>query len=146
MKLLPPALAGLLIIAMGLSGLFLPGPLIVPQPYNWLGLLGLAGGFAVSFIAARQFERVGTNIKTFNDPTLFVTDGLFRWTRNPMYLGITLLLTGIAVLIGALSPFAGPILFALTADRWYIPFEEQAMQSKFGERYTAYRRVTRRWI
>lgn len=146
MKLLPPALAGLLIIAMSLVGYFLPGPVIVPQPYNWLGLLGLVGGFTVSFIAARQFESVGTNIKTFNDPTLFVTDGLFRWTRNPMYLGITLLLTGIAVLVGALSPLLGPILFAVTADRWYIPYEEQAMQSKFGEAYAAYRRVTRRWI
>jgi protein-S-isoprenylcysteine O-methyltransferase Ste14 len=146
MKLLPPALAGLLIIAMGLLGLLLPGPVIVPRPYNWLGLLGLAGGFAASVIAARQFERVGTNIKPFKDPTLFVTDGLFKWTRNPMYLGITLLLTGIAVLIGTLSPFLGPIVFAVTADRWYIRLEEQAMQRKFGERYTAYRRVTRRWI
>ena len=146
MKLLPPALAGLLIMAMSLSALLLPGAQIVPGPYNRLGLLVLVAGFAMSFVAARQFERLRTNIKTFNEPTLLVTDGMFKWTRNPMYLGITLLLAGLAVLIGTLWPFLGPIVFALVADLCYIRFEERAMQQKFGAAYEAYKRTTRRWI
>src|SRR5262245_19855111 len=108
MKLLPPALAGLLIIAMCVLGLIMPGPVVVPAPYNLPGLAALAGGVAISAIAARHFDRVGTNIKPFNDPTILVTNGLFAWTRNPMYLGLTIALTGLAVLFGSLWPFLGP--------------------------------------
>lgn len=146
MKLLPPALAGLLIIAMCLLGLVLPGPVIIAEPYNLLGLAALVGGVTISLIAARQFARLGTNIKPFNDPNILVTDGLFAWTRNPMYLGLTLALTGIAILLGALWPFLGPVAFAVIADRWYIRFEEQALRRTFGERYDAYTRKTRRWL
>jgi protein-S-isoprenylcysteine O-methyltransferase Ste14 len=146
MKLLPPALAGLLIIAMCVLAWILPGPIIIPEPYNLLGLIGLVGGVAISLIAARQFARVGTNIKPFNDPNILVTDGLFAWTRNPMYLGVTVTLIGLAILLGRLWPFLGPIAFAVIADRWYIQFEEQALRRTFGELYEAYARTTRRWI
>lgn len=146
MKLLPPALAGLLIIAMCVLGLVLPGPVIIPEPYNLLGLVALAGGVAISLVAARQFARVGTNIKPFDDPTILVTDGLFAWTRNPMYLGLTIALAGLAILLGPLWPFLGPIVFAVIADRWYIRFEEAALRHTFGERYETYARKTRRWF
>jgi protein-S-isoprenylcysteine O-methyltransferase Ste14 len=146
MKLLPPALVGIIIIVMCATGIVLPGPVIVPQPYNWLGLVLVVGGVATGFIGARQFDKVGTNIKTFNDPTILVTDGLFRWSRNPMYLGFTLFLLGLAILLGTLVPFLGPTAFAVIADRWYIQFEEQALRRTFGERYEVYARTTRRWI
>jgi len=77
---------------------------------------------------------------------VLVSDGLFRWSRNPMYLGFVLLLLGIAILLGTATPFAGPLIFAIVADRWYIGFEERAMRQKFGADYEAYRRRTRRWI
>lgn len=145
-KLLPPVLVLIIAIAMCAMRVVLPGPVIVPEPYNRLGLVLLLAGFALGLIGARHFNKVGTNIPTFNEPTLLVTDGLFKWSRNPIYLGFTLFLSGLAVLLGALVPFLGPVAFAVTADRWYIPFEEAALQSKFGERYEAYKRVTRRWI
>jgi protein-S-isoprenylcysteine O-methyltransferase Ste14 len=63
-----------------------------------------------------------------------------------MYLGFVLLLLGTAMLLGTATPFFGPALFALVADRWYIAFEERAMQQKFGADYAAYRSRTRRWI
>ncbi|WP_119273792.1 methyltransferase family protein [Taklimakanibacter deserti] len=145
-KLLPPVLVAIITIVMCGARIVLPGPVIVPAPYNWLGLALLVAGPALALIGARRFDKVGTNIKTFNEPTLLVTDGLFKWTRNPMYLGLTLFLLGLAVLLGTLFPFLGPVAFAVTADCWYIPFEEAALQHKFGERYEAYKRATRRWI
>jgi protein-S-isoprenylcysteine O-methyltransferase Ste14 len=63
-----------------------------------------------------------------------------------MYLGFAVFLTGLAILLGTLVPFLGPIAFIIAADRWYIPFEEDALKRKFGEQYEAYQRATRRWI
>jgi protein-S-isoprenylcysteine O-methyltransferase Ste14 len=103
-------------------------------------------GLLVTLAGARLFARIGTNIKTFNEPGVLVTGGLFRWSRNPMYAGFLLILAGTAILLGAATPFLLVILFALVADRWYIAFEERALASKFGEEYAAYKRRTRRWI
>ncbi|MFZ1105652.1 MAG: isoprenylcysteine carboxylmethyltransferase family protein [Hyphomicrobiaceae bacterium] len=81
------------------------------------------------------------------DPTyMLVTDGLFRWSRNPMYLGFVLRLLGTAILLGTTTPFIAPALFALIADRWYIAFEERAMGEKFGVDDAAYMGRTRRWL
>ena len=62
-----------------------------------------------------------------------------------MYLGFVLLLAGTAIALGATTPFAAVALFALVADRWYIAFEEHALERKFG-RVCRYRQRTRRWI
>jgi protein-S-isoprenylcysteine O-methyltransferase Ste14 len=145
-KLVPPVLVSIIAIVMAAARSVLPGPVIVPEPYNWVGLALFLGGFTLCAIGARHFNKVGTNIPTFNEPTILVTDGLFKWSRNPIYLGFTLFLLGLAVMLGTLVPFLGPIAFAVISDRWYIAFEERELQRKFGERYEAYRRTTRRWI
>ncbi|MCE3289332.1 MAG: hypothetical protein K0R83_1344, partial [Caulobacter sp.] len=84
--------------------------------------------------------------RTFDDPDVLVTGGPFRFTRNPMYLGFLLLLAGVALGLGAASPWIVPVVFWLLADRWYIPFEERAMRRTFGEAYEAYARRVRRWV
>jgi protein-S-isoprenylcysteine O-methyltransferase Ste14 len=144
--LLPPRLVLILLIAMVALHLVLPGPAIFAFPYTLAGAVAAALGFLLALAGSRRFARIGTNIKTFNEPGVLVTDGLFRWSRNPMYLGLLLLLAGVAVLLGSATPLLGPALFAIAADRWYIPFEERAMQAKFGADYAAYRQKTRRWI
>lgn len=144
--LLPPVLVMIIVILMCAASLVMPGPVILSEPYNLLGLVLLIAGTGMGLLGAAHFNRIGTNIPTFNEPTLLVIDGLFRWTRNPMYLGFTLFLLGLAVMLGTLVPFLGPIAFAVTSDRWYIAFEERALRDKFGEPYEAYRRATRRWI
>src|SRR5262245_55592271 len=145
-KLLPPVLVVIVAVIMSLARLVLPGPVIFQPPFSWLGVILLVAGAGLALIGAHQFNKAGTNIPTFNDPTVLVTDGLYKWSRNPIYLGFTLLLTGLAILLGTLVPFLGPVAFAATADRWYIAFEEAALARKFGERYDAYRRTTRRWV
>jgi protein-S-isoprenylcysteine O-methyltransferase Ste14 len=146
MKILPPVLVLIFAVAMGLLYIFLPGPTIVRNPYNWLGLVLIVAGLSVTASGARHFSRVKTNINTFNEPTVLVTDGLFRWSRNPMYLGFTAFLTGLAMVLGTLFPLLAAAAFAIIADRWYIRFEEGAMRKKFGEAYEAYARRTRRWL
>lgn len=145
-RLLPPMLVFLLLAAMtGLHFLF-PGPVIVPHPYNWLGLILAGAGLCVTLAAAGLFRRRNTNIKTFNDPTELVTDGCFRWSRNPMYLGFAMLLFGAGIAFGSLLPALIPILFVIACQFWYIPFEEQAMTRQFGDAYRAYAEEVRRWI
>jgi protein-S-isoprenylcysteine O-methyltransferase Ste14 len=146
MRILPPRLVLILLIAMGALHLLLPGPTLLAFPYTLAGAAVAAVGLAITLSGARLFAHVGTNIKTFNEPGVLVTDGLFRWSRNPMYLGFVLLLLGIAILLGTTTPFLAPALFALIADRWYIAFEERAMQERFGAEYAAYVGRTRRWL
>jgi protein-S-isoprenylcysteine O-methyltransferase Ste14 len=146
MRLVPPELVLILLVAMAGLYFVLPGPVVVAFPYNLAGAVVAALGLLITLSGARLFGRVGTNIKAFNEPGVLVTEGPFRWSRNPMYLGFVLLLLGTAILLGTATPFLGPLIFAIAADRWYIAFEERAMRQKFGADYEAYMRRTRRWI
>lgn len=144
--LLPPRLVLALLVAMGALHMLLPGPRLVAFPYTLIGAAVAALGIVLTLSGARLFARVRTNIRTFNEPGVLVTDGLFRWSRNPMYLGFALLLLGTAILLGTTTPLFAPVLFAFIADRWYIAFEERAMQQRFGADYAAYMSTTRRWL
>jgi protein-S-isoprenylcysteine O-methyltransferase Ste14 len=146
MRLLPPMLVLILLVAMAALHVVLPGPTLLAFPYTLAGAVVAALGLTVTLAGARLFARVGTNIRTFNEPGVLVTDGPFRWSRNPIYLGFVLLLLGTAILLGTATPLLGPALFAIVADRWYIAFEERAMQAKFGSLYADYMRRTRRWL
>ena len=91
-------------------------------------------------------KRAGTNIRP-DQPTLaIVSDGPFRFTRNPLYLALTGLYAGIALLVNALWPLLllAPVLAVL---RWgVIAREERYLEAKFGEAYRAYRSRVRRWV
>lgn len=146
MKLLPPTLVLILAAGMVATRALLPGPPIAPAPFNGLGLLLLCAGLALAIVGSRLFRRVGTNIRTFDTPDVLVTEGPFRWSRNPMYLGFAALLLGLAVALGTLTPLLLALVFVIAADRWYIPFEEAAMAATFGDAYRAYADRTRRWL
>jgi protein-S-isoprenylcysteine O-methyltransferase Ste14 len=146
MRMLPPRLVLILLVAMGALHVLLPGRTLLTFPYTLIGAAVAALGIVLTLSGANLFARVGTNIKTFNEPGTLVTDGPFRWSRNPMYLGFLLLLTGVAIVLGTVTPLIAPALFALIADRWYIAFEERAMREKFGASYEGYMGRTRRWL
>ena len=75
-----------------------------------------------------------------------VTAGVFRVSRNPMYLGMTLLLIGLALWLGSASPWLIPPLFVIIITVAQIIPEEHALGQVFGEPYAAYRRRVRRWV
>jgi protein-S-isoprenylcysteine O-methyltransferase Ste14 len=79
-------------------------------------------------------------------PVRIHTGGPFRFTRNPMYLGIFIGLLGIALLLGSLITFVFPILFFLIMDRAFIPFEEQMLQEALPQEFAQYREKDRRWL
>ncbi len=145
-RLLPPALFLLSLSTMAALHLAWPGPSLVPMPLRWVGVLPIAVEAALALAGSRHFARIGTNIETFDAPNVLVTDGLFRYTRNPMYLGFVVALVGAALAFGSSTPALVVVAFAIVADRWYVRFEERAMTRAFGDAYAAYCRATRRWI
>lgn len=98
--------------------------------------------------AVRLFSQRDTTINPL-DPSKaehLVVDGLYRVTRNPMYVGMVLLLVGWCLYLGALSAFAAVALFVLAMNELQIKPEERALTEKFGEQYQAYIQQVRRWV
>ncbi|HEY1014578.1 MAG TPA: methyltransferase [Herpetosiphonaceae bacterium] len=144
--LMPPRLFVACALSMIALWRLLPLSALIGWPLTLAGLPLLLGGLGLSVAGSRRFASSGANIQTFEEPTRLVADGLFRFSRNPMYLGFAAALFGLAVLLGALSPFAVAAGFVVIVDRWYIRFEERRMAAGFGAAYAAYRRQVRRWL
>ena len=146
-QLLPPILFLIFVISMSLICWWLGSPHHMLYPYNLAGLVGIGVGLLLAMSGKRLFKKRNTNIMTFDEPTLLVTEGVYKYTRNPMYLGFVVSLLGFAILTGAAnSSFLLTVIFVLVTDRWYIKFEEQMMRDKFGQDYEDYCRKVRRWI
>ncbi|PCK32870.1 methyltransferase family protein [Pseudoalteromonas piscicida] len=146
-KLLPPILLFLFVILMPVVCWLTAASHFIYYPFNLLGLVPIALGLALAKSGSKLFAKEETNIMTFNKPDKLVDDGVFRYTRNPMYLGFVIALLGYAVLVGgALVSFLFVITFLLIADRWYIRFEEKMMEQTFGDAYLRYRGRVRRWL
>lgn len=75
-----------------------------------------------------------------------VVTGFYRYSRNPMYLGMLCLLLAWGLWLGQAVALAGPLLWGLWIDRLQIVPEERALQARFGEAYQAYCRRVRRWL
>ena len=104
-------------------------------------------GLLIAALALSQFIRAGTQVS----PTSAVNDklvvsGVFRLTRNPMYLGLVILTLGVALWVGRPMLFAVPVLVFAIANWAHIPFEEAKMRRQFGASYDAYCTRVRRWI
>ena len=111
-----------------------------------LGIALIAAGVALqsSFVVA--FIRAGTNIDPGKPTKTIVTSGPYRLTRNPGYLGMALIVAGIAILAEALWILAPLAVAVVVVDRAVIAREERYLEGKFGEEYLAYKRTARRWI
>lgn len=142
----PPTLLLQALGAMTLLHLLLPGATLAAPGWRLLALLPLAAGVALNLLADGAFKRAGTTVKPQLESTALVTAGAFAVTRNPMYLGMALLLAGLWLALGSLTPGFPVIAFALLIDRYYVRPEEEKLARIFGARYTAYRRQVRRWL
>jgi protein-S-isoprenylcysteine O-methyltransferase Ste14 len=94
-----------------------------------------------------MFRRAGTEIEPTSPVNrALVTDGPYRFTRNPMYLGLVIITLGIAVWIGAWPMLIAPMAVFATANWIHIPFEEAKMRRQFGATYDDYVARVRRWV
>jgi protein-S-isoprenylcysteine O-methyltransferase Ste14 len=108
----------------------------------------LAAGLVVTLLGVARFRAAGTTI----DPThperaaQLVVDGIYRFTRNPMYLGFATILLAWALQLASSWALAGPLLFVWFIDRYQIAPEERALRAKFADAFDAYVRSVRRWL
>ncbi len=109
------------------------------------GIIG-AAGVALTIWSATLFRRKKTGLKPFSESTALVTEGPYRFTRNPIYLGMTLVLTGVALGLGAASALIAPLAFVIIMHWRFILPEEAHMERAFGESYLALKRRVRRWL
>jgi len=125
---------------------FMPLGRLIPSPWNLFGLIPLACGIAVNLAADRAFHQAGTTVKPFEESTVLVTGGVYRISRNPMYLGFVLILTAIAILLGLATPWIVVPLFAVLMDRLFIAAEERMLEARFGPAWKEYKSGVRRRI
>lgn len=145
-RIIPPMYGFLTLILMLLLHVYWPITRLLPAPLHLAGLLPLAAGLGITVRASRRFDIVGTTVKPSGNPTMLVTDGLYRYSRNPMYLGGVLFLAGVAMLLGTLSPWLGVIAFGTLIDVAFIRYEERRLATRFGREYERYRGRVRRWL
>lgn len=110
------------------------------------GYIIVAIGIVLPLWGSQVFKQAQTNILPYNDPDSMVTGGPFKFSRNPMYLGMLLILLGTFVKVGYWENILFPVIFFAVANWWYIPFEEGRMRAAFGDTFDAYTEKVRRWI
>ena len=139
---LPPVWAlGLAALAWGLART-VP---ILPLPPG-MGRLMIVAGLGLGLWAAWWFWRKRTTIEPHHAPGELIVEGPYRFSRNPIYLGMVAILTGVVVWLGALSAVAVPVAFAAILTRRFVEPEEAALRRAFGARAEAYLSATRRWL
>jgi len=119
---------------------------LVEPPVTYFGWVLFAAGFLTLIAVKRRFDRAGTTIKSFKGPSALATDGLFAFSRNPVYLGMMTGLVGIFIILGSLTPVIMIPVFFLIIRTIVIPFEEKMMEATFGDAYREYRARVRRWL
>ena len=143
----PPPLiyAGVLVVGLLLRLIF--PTIFIPRP---LALIIGAGCTGISCILAPaaflQMRRAKTNVDPTQPATAIVTEGPFRFTRNPIYLSLTLFYTGMALVFQSLWALLLLPVVLFVMNRGVIDREERYLERKFGEQYVGYKARVRRWI
>ncbi len=114
----------------------------------WQGLGGvlMVAGMAFLVIAGGLFKRADTDMIPFRDVSALVTGGVYRISRNPMYLGMALVLLGCAVTVGVITALLVPPLFMIIIHHRFILPEEAMLVELFPEEFPAYCQRVRRWL
>lgn len=134
----------LLWVPYGLLGWSLPRPALALQ---WLGLLPIALGVAVYLWCVWNFAARGQGTPApIDPPRTLVVQGLYRWVRNPMYVGVGLVLAGETLLFGSLSLLLYTLLVLLACHLFVVLYEEPTLRRRFGRAYEDYCRAVPRWL
>jgi len=139
----PPPLLALAAIVFGLllDGLFPAYVLTVLLPFNErlpIGLVLMAAGLALVVAANLAFRAAGTHAEPWKPSTAIVTTGVFAWLRNPMYVGGTVTLIGLAILLASDWLVVTTVIMALVIHVGVVKREERYLEARFGDAYRAY--------
>ncbi len=119
---------------------------ILGFPLTLTGLVPIIIGLFINLQARRTLREIRTTDNFFENPRVLVTEGPFRYSRNPMYLGGVVFSFGLAILLGSLVSFIFPVILFLLLHFLYIPQEEDRLKEMFGKEYLDYMKRVRKWI
>lgn len=145
-KLIPPVLMLVGLILMILLHRYWPIAAFGVPPWTWLGAIPIIAGVALAVAGFRGLRKAGTTVNPLGQPTNLVTGGVYKYSRNPIYLGLTLILAGAWLIMGTVSGIAAVILFVVAVDRLHIRREESVLKEKFGREFEEYCSRTGRWL
>ena len=146
MMIKPPHIALTLLFLSWLSDYFFPKFRFIAGNYRYVGILVFIFGLSITFYSFYLFRKNKTPIIPGQKPKFMVIQGAYKFTRNPMYLGVSTALLGAAIYFGNLLSFLSPIIFFLIMNHYFVPFEEKLLESIFGKKYLDYKKKVRRWI
>ena len=109
-----------------------------------LGLIGL--GFLLAFNSIARFVRAKTGVVPFSESTTLITEGFYKYTRNPMYVGMNSFLLGLMLILQNPLNIFFLIIFFFVVRNMFVLKEEVQMEETFGEDYLTYKRKVRRWL
>ncbi len=142
----PPVIALALVVLGVVLGQIWPVE-IIPAPWQYVaGGVIILGAVLLVLSAFRLFRKAETPVPTYRTPKALVTGGVYRLTRNPIYLAMLLLIAGLAVTLDNIWLFAGAAVFQHIIRWGVIAREEPFLEAKFGEEYRAFKQRTRRWV
>ncbi|MEI7577427.1 MAG: isoprenylcysteine carboxylmethyltransferase family protein [Armatimonadota bacterium] len=144
-KIPPPIVMSIIGAAMVSTSFFAQN---TPHPAQiGIGSAIIFAGFSLAGLGVREFRKSKTTINPVmvDSAVVLVTSGVFRRTRNPMYLGFAVMLVGLAIALRNPLAFVGPLAFFLYINKFQIGPEERAMERRFGAAYKEYKQTVRRW-
>jgi len=145
-KIAPPILTLIHIIAAFILDWLVPLPTATPRFVTWFGILMVIMGLMLAFWAVRQFTLAHTTLDPHGSVTTIVTDGPYRFSRNPIYLGFICTLIGIPLAFGTYWGILLSPLLMLLMNNLVMRYEEAYLERKFGGTYTSYKSRVRSWL
>ena len=142
----PPVVVLIFILLAYFLGRFVPLPFMAPPFLRNIGLFMAFVGFLLGMGALIEFRKVRTTLNPHGSVKQLVTSGIYRFTRNPIYLGFLLMVIGIPLTYGWYWGFVLAPFYILTMNRLIIEREESYLEKKFGKTYTSYTSRVRRWL
>ena len=124
---------------------------VITTEASWPTIAGcaiVAIGLIVDLVSVLNFKSAQTTINPLrpHNTSALVTRGFYSISRNPMYLGMAIMLTGAGLILGSLSPMIMPLVFCLVVTYMQILPEEKVLQELFGQDYIDYTRRVARWV
>lgn len=145
----PPPLifAGLLLIGLAIDFVLIRVRTGLPETLRYALFAGLiVAGSALFLAALGRFRRAGTHVEPWKPSTAIVTDGVYGFTRNPIYVGMALVYAGLALVADSLVALVLLVPALVLIDTGVIAREERYLEGKFGDEYRRYKAAVRRWI
>jgi len=145
---IPPPLVALIVVA-AMWGVSTWAPVLPAESLRrMMAVIVVASALAIELAGVLAFRRSRTTINPMapDRSSTLVTTGIYRLTRNPMYVGLTMTLTGLALWWGGAWALVGPVAFAAYLTRFQIVPEERVLAAKFGDAFDEYRGRVRRWL